>query len=375
MPVPSAITDLSTTAASNSPSGSDNVFPDLDNYIRALSAFIAQNYANKANTASPAFTGTVVAGTGSSQVFGFGGQTPNVQSNGTTGTRLGLSRWTADGNGAIQHLAKSRGAAVGTRGIVSNGDTLGLISFEGDDGVGMISAAYVAASVDGTPGVNDMPGRLVFFTTADGAASPTERVRIDSAGNVGIGTTSPDFALDVVGTIFADTGIRTGTVTGAAVAGTDEGMSATSSTVTMSRDGNPVLQIRRTSSDGSIQQFYRGTSLVGTVSVTTTATAYNTSSDYRLKQNPQPLTGSGSFIDALQPKTWQWAVDGSAGVGFIAHEVAAVSPSSVSGVKDAVDGDGEPVMQAMQYGSPEIVANMVAELQSLRARVAALEAA
>lgn len=59
MPVPSVITDLSTVAASNSPAGSDAVFPDLDNYIRALSAFIAQNYTLKANLASPTFTGTV----------------------------------------------------------------------------------------------------------------------------------------------------------------------------------------------------------------------------------------------------------------------------------------------------------------------------
>ena len=57
MPVPSLITDLSTTAASNSPAGSDNTFPDLDNFLRAHAAFIAQNYANKAPKAAPAFTG------------------------------------------------------------------------------------------------------------------------------------------------------------------------------------------------------------------------------------------------------------------------------------------------------------------------------
>jgi len=114
---------------------------------------------------------------------------------------------------------------------------------------------------------------------------------------------------------------------------------------------------------------------VGAISVTTTATTYSTSSDYRLKNNPQPLTGSGAFIDALRPKTWLWSVDGSVGVGFIAHEVQAVSPNSVVGEKDAVDAEGKPIMQAMEYGSAEFIANIVAELQSLRARVAALEAA
>ena len=63
----------------------------------------------------------------------------------------------------------------------------------------------------------------------------------------------------------------------------------------------------------------------------------------------------------------------SKGVGFIAHEVQEVSPSSVVGEKDAVDADGKPVMQAMEYGSAEFIANIIAELQSLRARVAQLE--
>jgi len=114
---------------------------------------------------------------------------------------------------------------------------------------------------------------------------------------------------------------------------------------------------------------------VGTITTTNAATAYNTSSDYRLKNNPQPLTGSGAFIDALKPKTWTWTVDGRRGVGFVAHEVEPVSPDSVHGAKDAVDNEGNPVMQSMEYGSAEFIANIVAELQSLRARVAQLEAA
>ena len=75
-----------------------------------------------------------------------------------------------------------------------------------------------------------------------------------------------------------------------------------------------------------------------------------------------------AFIDALKPKTWAWKSDGSKGVGFIAHEVQEVSPSSVVGEKD-----GEK-MQVMEYGSAEFIANIIAELQSLRARVAQLEA-
>jgi hypothetical protein len=71
--------------------------------------------------------------------------------------------------------------------------------FTGADGTDFIQAASIAAQVDGTPGTNDMPGRLVFSTTADGASTPTERLRITSAGNVGIGTSSPAHVLDVSG--------------------------------------------------------------------------------------------------------------------------------------------------------------------------------
>jgi hypothetical protein len=133
--------------------------------------------------------------------------------------------------------------------------------------------------------------------------------------------------------------------------------------------------LNRLTNDGSVAGFRRSGTEVGTISVTTTATAYNTSSDYRLKENPQPLTGSGAFIDALQPKTWNWKADGSKGVGFLAHEAQAVSPSSVTGAKDAVDEEGKPIMQAMEYGSAEFIANIIAELQSLRKRVAQLEGA
>ena len=174
--------------------------------------------------------------------------------------------------------------------------------------------------------------------------------------------------------------------------------------VISTRDGGFSAYFNRLTSDGDLVSFNRSNTQVGSVSVTTSATAYNTSSDYRLKDNQQPLTGSGEFIDALKPKTWDWKADGSRGVGFIAHEVQEVSPTSVVGEKDAtrieqyeispavpavLDEEGNvvtpaveavmgerevPAYQAMEYGSSEFIANIVAELQSLRKRVAALEA-
>ncbi len=106
---------------------------------------------------------------------------------------------------------------------------------------------------------------------------------------------------------------------------------------------------------------------IGSISVTTTATAYNTSSDYRLKHDVEGFDGSGPLIDALRPVTFKWNVDDSSDVGFIAHEVQAVFPQAISGEKD---GD------EMQGGDwSKLVPILVAELKAVRARLAALESA
>jgi len=86
-------------------------------------------------------------------------------------------------------LSKSRSNTIGTNTIVQNNDQLGSIFFAGANGTGYSFAAHIKGVVDGTPGAsNDMPGRLVFSTSADGSESPTERMRITSAGTVNIGT-------------------------------------------------------------------------------------------------------------------------------------------------------------------------------------------
>lgn len=197
----------------------------------------------------------------------------------------------------------------------------------------------------------------VFFPAADTAAITTggsERMRITSGGNLLVGTTSTSLA--------------------SATTGTGLQYIPANAVIVAANGGNACLIANKTdNTTGDTVLFRYNGGTVGSISITTSATAYNTSSDYRLKDNPQPLTGSGAFIDALQPKTWEWKADGSRGVGFIAHEAQAVSPSSVVGEKDAVDPDGKPVMQAMEYGSAEFIANIIAELQSLRARVADLE--
>jgi len=98
---------------------------------------------------------------------------------------VGLINWSSNtGRSSSFNLYKSVSNTIGTQGIVGNLQQLGRITFSGDDGATFIRGVEIDAFVDGTPGLNDMPGGLRFSTTADGASTPTERMRIDSSGNV-----------------------------------------------------------------------------------------------------------------------------------------------------------------------------------------------
>jgi hypothetical protein len=93
-----------------------------------------------------------------------------------------------DGLGPRIRLGKSRTATVGGSTVVESGDELGTIEFCGADGTDLTNlGASIAGLVDGTPGGNDMPGRLVFATSADGSGAPTERMRIDRSGTISLG--------------------------------------------------------------------------------------------------------------------------------------------------------------------------------------------
>jgi len=141
-------------------------------------------------------SGRLLVGTSTSTTSG-AGFTPSIQVAGTSVlAAASIGRYSADVFQPQLQLQKSRGG-IGVQTIVSNNDALGDVSFEGSDGTGFKSAAAIRCEVDGTPGTDDMPGRLIFSTTSDRASSPTERMRITSGGNVGIGTTSPTALLDV----------------------------------------------------------------------------------------------------------------------------------------------------------------------------------
>ena len=119
---------------------------------------------------------------------------------------------------------------------------------------------------------------------------------------------------------------------------------------------------------------------VGTVGVTASSTSFNTSSDYRLKTDVQPMTGASARVQALNPVNFEWIRDGTRTDGFLAHEAQAVVPEAVTGAKDAVDDDGNPDHQVMDQSKlvPLLIAALqeaLTEITNLKARVTALEAA
>jgi hypothetical protein len=121
---------------------------------------------------------------------GFALQTVGTASSGVgyVGHSFGMFNNSTAGAGIF--AVKSRNGTVGSHTIVNSGDKLFAITAAGSDAANYIRAADISFEVDGTPGTNDMPGRLVFSTTADGASSPTERMRIDSTGRFLLGTST-----------------------------------------------------------------------------------------------------------------------------------------------------------------------------------------
>jgi hypothetical protein len=183
-------------------------------------------------------------------------------------------------------------------------------------------------------------------STTDSAIAFTQAMTLDASGRLMLGKTAS--ALGTVGFETAAGGFTQSTVT-----------------------SDASLFCNRLATDGETIKFYRQTLQVGNISVTTTATAYNTSSDYRLKEDAQPLVGGLARVNALKPSIYKWKVNGSTGEGFIAHELADVVPFAVTGEKDAVNEDGS--INAQSVDMSRIVPILVAAIQELTARVKTLE--
>ena len=108
-----------------------------------------------------------------------------VQGTGDADSSMSIGRWSADEGGPALHFVKSRNATIGSNTVVQDDDLVGQLRFMADDGTDYAHhVATIRVEVDGTPGGNDLPGRITFNTTADGASGGTERMRIQSDGLV-----------------------------------------------------------------------------------------------------------------------------------------------------------------------------------------------
>ena len=201
-------------------------------------------------------------------------------------------------------FGKTRGTSTGAVTAVSNNDLLGVIEFLGSDGTDLNRAAFISAEVDGTPGTDDMPGRLVFSTTADGASTPTERMSVNSNGFVNVGTQ--------------------------AIPSSTPGVQVTGS-------GNLIF-CKRTNT-GEVISFFANTSTkVGNIVANSSSTTYNTSSDYRLKENIVDLDGAIDRVKQLAPKRFNFIEEPKTTVdGFLAHEAQTVVPEAITGTHNGVE--------------------------------------
>jgi len=284
------------------------------------------------------------------------------------GTTSPIRQLTLSNSGSTEFVIQDSSQAVDSRNwrIFNTGTQMyfGTLNDAGSSGtdVMILNRAGNVGIGGGTPGSNpklSMYGGIRFLNQEAAAntytgigsivsdsvsisCSAVERVRITAGGEVYIGTAASSGS---GGIGYSFTGVT----------------------------GAPNFVINKNYAAGSdnITFRYNGTN-IGTISTTTTNTAYNTSSDYRLKQDIAPMTGVLDKVAQLKPVTYKWKSDGSDGEGFIAHELAEVCPHAVTGDKDAVDEDGKPVYQGID--SSFLIATLTAAIQELNAKVIALEA-
>ena len=281
----------------------------------------------------------------------------------------------------------------------------------------------------------------IFFPAADTIAfteGGTESMRIDSSGRVGIGTSSPAYQLTVAGysnanaankfaigsiadyqaLFYYETGNETFTIEntsdylnsaiifrtnnaermridssgdlliGTATQNTLDGgklqvlQSADNCAVfrTTSTNFQIVCQGGQGSNTGNQISFRYGSSVVGNIISTSSTTSYNTSSDYRLKENVVPMTNALATVAQLKPCTYTWKSDGKNGQGFIAHELQAVVPQCVTGEKDAVetytdeDGNEQTRIKPQGVDTSFLVATLTSAIQELKAELDATKA-
>jgi hypothetical protein len=251
------------------------------------------------------------------------------------------------GNGTTERMRIDSSGNVGIGVTPTNVASYKNLEIRGSTG-GLIYSSNSDGSVKGYFGntnssvfLNAITSHPLLFGTAD-----TERMRISTAGDLLVGTTSTSF----------------------------------NGLVTSQSDNTKYSFASNQTGSGTFLHavWVQNGTQVGSITSSGSTTSYNTASDYRLKENIAPITGALAKVSALRPVTYKWKSDGSDGQGFIAHELAEVCPDAVTGEKDAVNEDGSIKFQSIDTSF--LVATLAAAIQeqqaiitSLTARIATLE--
>lgn len=252
-------------------------------------------------------------------------------------------------------------ANIITAGNSTNGgtsvvtDTSGTLDIKTGSGSGAIA---ISIDTSQSTTLNSAASTAPFIAKINGA----ESARIDSVGNLLVGTSTT--------TTGAKISVTNGTQ-GFQIGSSIGPSNVFSGYLTMGGSNGLALQTSATSAIGQLG-FYNPNGQVGSVATNGSGTSFVTTSDYRLKENISPMTGALATVAQLNPVTYTWKVDGSDGQGFIAHELQAVVPDCVTGEKDAVDAEGNPVYQGIDTSF--LVATLTAAIQELKAELDALKA-
>lgn len=252
----------------------------------------------------------------------------------------------------------SGGTVVGPAGATDNA----LVRFDTTTGSLIQNSAAILTDVGALSGVTISGAAITSGTVLDARLPTTFATEKTFTGTVGIGDTNPSASWN----LYCE---NITTNPGAVFFNDNTSGYAQANIVATGKTQLILFQKSSTTlPTGTLTD-------VGSITTSGTSTGYNTSSDYRLKTNVTPMTGAIARVKNLAPVRFNWIAepDATAVDGFIAHEVSAVVPEAINGVKDAVYADGKIKPQGIDQA--KLVPLLVAALQEAIARIEALEAA
>ena len=343
-------------------------------------------------------------------------------------SKVGIGTTSPSNNLHIFTDAGDEGITIKSTGNTSNAIIMDANRSSAGNSIGEIqskwngTAVTMVASLTGSDTTNKDNGQLKFYTAANGTAGLVERMVIDDEGAVGIGTSAPvsvlhlkNSASDGVAGISLENdarryainvhgGLSDGLAVFNAGAGETQLFIASAGNVGIGADNtspdsvlsvkdatsDPIVTVHKNStgvSDALRVQHGRGLSgftgkgisfrrndgtEVGSVVIGFSSTSFNTSSDYRLKENVTYSWDATTRLKQLKPARFNFKDDTSDLVdGFLAHEVSSIVPEAINGEKDAVDSEGNPEYQSIDQS--KLVPLLVKTIQELEARITALE--